>query len=74
MLSKIETSLMKYDPIADEWVQRASLDKNRCGFGCTVFNQMLYVVGGCDDFPHPDAFVDGNVDVDANVDLASTDA
>jgi len=38
--------LMKYDPIADEWTQRASLNKNHFNFGCTVFNRMLYVVGG----------------------------
>jgi len=58
MLSKIENILMKYDPIANEWTQRASLYKNRRGFGCTVFSRMLYVVGGCDDFVHPVAFVD----------------
>ena len=38
--------ITRYDPIADEWTQRASLNKNRVAFGCTVFNRMLYVVGG----------------------------
>jgi len=41
-----ENRLMKYDPIADEWTLRASLNENRHNFGCTVFNRMLYVVGG----------------------------
>ena len=50
--------ITRYDPIADEWTQRASLNKNRRDFGCTVFNQMLYVVGGCGKFFHPFAFVD----------------
>ena len=45
--------ITRYDPIADEWTQRASLNKNCGGFGCTVFNRMLYVVGGCVDFLHP---------------------
>jgi len=52
-----ENRLFKYDPIANEWTQRASLNKNRGSFGCTVFNRMLYVVGGYDDFSHPVAFV-----------------
>jgi len=47
-----ENRLMKYDPIADEWTERASLNKNRCGFGCTVFNRKLYVVGGGSRFGH----------------------
>jgi len=51
---KGENRLFKYDPIADEWIQRASLNGYRLGFGCTVFNRMLYVVGGCDDFFHPE--------------------
>ena len=38
--------ITRYDPIADEWTQRASLNKSRFDFGCTVFNRMLYVVGG----------------------------
>ena len=38
--------ITRYDPIADEWTQRASLNKNRRFFRCTVFNRMLYVVGG----------------------------
>jgi len=47
-----------YDPIVDEWTQRASLNKNHFGFRCTVFKQMLYVVGGCDDLLHSVAYVD----------------
>jgi len=54
-----ENKLLKYDPIADKWTQRASLDKKRRGFACTVLNRMLYVVGGNDGCPsHPFAFVD----------------
>jgi len=56
--NKGENRLMKYDPIADEWTQRASLNKNRRGLRCTVFNRMLYVVGGDGDFSHPVAYVD----------------
>jgi len=49
-----ENRLMKYDPIADEWTEIASLNKNCRFFGCTVFNRMLYLVGGCVeiDFHH----------------------
>jgi len=52
-----EIYLFKYDPIADEWTQRVSLNEgalNRVcsSYGCTVFNRMLYVVGGCDRFSH----------------------
>ena len=50
--------ITRYDPIADEWTQRASLNKNRRGFGCTVFNQMLYVAGGCGEFFRQINFVD----------------
>jgi len=50
--------ITRYDPIADEWTQRASLNKNRRGLRCTVFNRMLYVVGGDGDFSHPVAYVD----------------
>jgi len=46
-----ENRLMKYDPNVDEWTQRASLNRNRRYFGCTVFNRMLYVVGGFEDVP-----------------------
>ena len=50
--------ITRYDPIADEWTERASLNKYRGSFGCTVFNRMLYVVGGCRDFSHLVANVD----------------
>ena len=49
--------ITRYDPIADEWVQRASLYEYRSKFGCTVFNRMLYVAGGS-NCPHTVAFVD----------------
>ena len=33
------------------------MNKGRILFGCTVFNRMLYVVGGDEDIPHPVALV-----------------
>ena len=39
--------ITRYDPIADQWTERASLNKrDRVVFGFTVLNRMLYVVGG----------------------------
>ena len=50
--------ITRYDPIADEWMERASMSRQRDLFSCSVFNRMLYVLGGCNDREVPLALVE----------------